>query len=87
MDPLIGMSMVFTVVILALIGGFVLLYPVTRRLASVLEKRMLADKPAPDDEQVLALTRAVESLREQVERLGERQDFTEKLLEAPKHED
>ena len=43
MDPLIIGSMIFTIIVLVLVGGFALLYPLTRRLAEVLEKRYLAD--------------------------------------------
>ena len=37
--------------------------------------------------EVAALRRAVHTLREEVEQIGERQDFTEKLLERPKSEE
>lgn len=37
-----------------------------------------------DQERVELLLRAVESLRDDVARLAERQDFTERLLERPR---
>ena len=88
MDPIILGGMIFSVVVLLLIGGFTLLFPLTRRLTAVLEKRYLEDdaKGANADE-VAALRRAVDTLREEVEQIGERQDFTEKFLERPKSEE
>lgn len=84
LDPVIAAGMIFSLVVLMLIGGFVLLYPITRQLGSYLERRMLAE--ADPDEwkgQVRALTREVEALREEVSSLAERQEFTERLLERP----
>ena len=88
MDPLILASMIFSLLVLGLIGGFILLYPLTRRLAEVLEKRYLGDGTGGTNaDQVAALRRAVKALRGEVERLGERQDFTERLLERPRSRD
>ena len=88
MDPFILQVMIFVLVVLALIGGFALLFPLTRQLAAVLEKRYLGDDvEGADADEVAALRRAVHALRGEVEQIGERQDFTEKLLEGPKSED
>lgn len=85
MDPLILASMIFCLVVLGLSGGFVLLFPMTRRLAEVLEKRYLGDGAGgASEEQVAALREVVRALRGEVERLGEQQLFTEKLLERPR---
>ena len=87
MDPFILQAMIFTIVVMVLLGGFTLLFPLTRRLAEVLEKHYLKDgAEGTDADEVAALRRAVHALREEVERIGERQDFTEKLLEGPKSE-
>ncbi|NIP58516.1 MAG: hypothetical protein GWM92_09515, partial [Gemmatimonadetes bacterium] len=37
MDPLIAASMIFTLILVVLIGGFIVLFPVTRRLGKALE--------------------------------------------------
>ena len=88
MDPLILGAMIFSVVLLLLIGGFTLLFPLTGLLAAVLEKRYLADgAEGANPEEVAALRRAVHALRGEVEQIGERQDFTEKLLERPRSEE
>ena len=84
MDPAIVPMMVFTVVVLLLIGGFILLLPLTRRLGAFLEHRMLAEDRAKQSADVEALAKAVDALRDEVERLSDRQDFTEKLLERPR---
>jgi hypothetical protein len=79
--------MIFTVIVLMLIGGFILLVPLTRRLAALLEHRMLAEDKAGRSADVEALARAVDTLRDEVERLAERQEFTEKLLDRPRTPD
>ena len=88
MDPFILQVMIFVVVLVVLVGGFGLLFPLTSRLAAILEKRYLTDgAEGADPDEVAALRRAVQALRGEVEQIGERQDFTEKLLERPKSED
>lgn len=88
MDPYILQVMIFVIVILVVVGGFAMLFPLTRQLTAILEKRYLDDgaEDANADE-VAALRRAVHALRGEVEQIGERQDFTEKLLEGSKSED
>ena len=88
MDPYILQVMIFVVVLVVLVGGFVMLFPLTRQLTAILEKRYLKEgAEGADSDEVAALRRAVHALREEVEQIGERQDFTEKLLEGPKSED
>ncbi len=88
MDPFILQVMIFVIVLVVLVGGFALLFPLTSRLAAVLERRYLQDgAEGADADEVAALRRAVHALRGEVEEIGERQDFTEKLLERPKSED
>ena len=88
MDPFILQVMIFVVVILVVVGGFAMLFPLTRQLTAILEKRYLDDgAEGANADEVTALRRAVHALRGEVEQIGERQDFTEKLLERPKSED
>jgi hypothetical protein len=85
MDPVILAGMIFSIVVLLLIGGFILVFPLTRQLGAYLEKRMLNEGPLEDaDARTQDLARAVEALRDEVARLSERQDFTERLLERPR---
>ena len=69
MDPVILAGMIFSLVVLLLVGGFTLLFPLTRRLAAVLEKRYLAE--GANAEEVTALRRAVHALRGEVEQIGD----------------
>lgn len=88
MDPYILQVMIFVIVILVVVGGFAMLFPLTRQLTAILEKRYLDDgAEGSNADEVAALRRAVHALRGEVEQIGERQDFTEKLLEGPKSED
>jgi len=86
MDPLITASMIFTLIVLAMLGGFILLFPITRRLGQFLEYRMSEKGRLQEREEMERLLAAVHALRDDVARLAERQDFTERLLEAPKAE-
>ena len=87
MEPEVVAGMIFSIAVLVLIGGFILLVPLTRQLGTYLERRMLPDGDAGEAaEEVRRLTRAVASLRDDVVRLSERQDFTERLLEKPRHD-
>lgn len=83
MDPAMIPMMIFTVVVLAMIGGVILLLPVTRRLGQFLEYRMSEAGRLPADGDQERILKAIESLRDDVARLAERQDFTERLLERP----
>ena len=80
MDPMALGMMIFTVVVIVLIGGFILLLPLTRRLGQFLEYRMSDKRRVEESEDRDRLLRAIEALRDDVVRLAERQDFTEKLL-------
>lgn len=82
-DPMAIVAMIFTLIALAMIGGFILLVPLSRQLSTLLHQRLQHGEPPPSDERVDALAQAVELLSAEVERLAERQDFTERLLEKP----
>lgn len=79
--------MIFTIVAIAMIGGFIVLLPMTRRLGQFLEYRMPEASRAKEIEDRDGILRAIESLRTDVARLAERQDFTERLLERPRSKD
>jgi len=86
MDAELIPLMIFTIVVLGMAGGFILLFPIVRTLGRYLEHRMSEKVRVEDQERVDLLLRAVESLRDDVARLAERQDFTERLLERPRDE-
>ncbi len=87
MDPFILQAMIFSIIVIVLLGGFTLLFPLTRQLGKVLEKYLEDGTGGTNAEEVAALRRAVQALTGDVERLSERQDFTERLLEGPRPED
>lgn len=84
MDPEIIPMMIFTIIVLAMVGGFILVLPITRRLGQFLEYRMSERTRLMENEEREALLRAIESLRDDVARLAERQEFTERLLDNPR---
>jgi len=86
-DPELVPMMIFTIVVLGMVGGFVVLLPITRRLGKFLEYRMSEQGGLQQTEQQAALLRAVESLRDDVAHLAERQDFTERLLDKPRDQE
>ena len=85
-------EMIGAVVIIFLIGTFVLLFPLSRRLGRVLEEWIkLRQETSPDRDTLARLESEVRELRQSVEgvdqRMGllaERQDFMESLIEAKK---
>lgn len=81
MDPEVIAGMLFTLIILAMIGGFILLLPITRRLGAILEQRLNSRATtdiAPAEARQLEAT--IQALRADLEQLSERQAFTEALL-------
>jgi hypothetical protein len=79
--------MIFTIVAMVTIGGFIVLFPLTRRLGQFLEHRMSEASRGRELESRDDILRAIESLRNEVARLAERQTFTERLLERPRSGD
>lgn len=89
-DPFIAMSMAFTLILILLIGGFVLAFPLVRRLGGLMEEWIRERRTVRAEQaQLTQLGAAISSLREEVsslerrlELVSERQAFTERLLEA-----
>ncbi len=85
-------EMIGAVVILLVIGTFILLFPLSRRLGRVLEEWIkLRQETSPDRDTLARLVSEVRELRQSVEggnqRMGllaERLDFMESLVEAKK---
>ncbi len=85
-------ELIGAVVILLVIGTFILLFPLSRRLGRVLEEWIkLRQETSPDRDTLARLENEVRELRQSVEggdqRMGllaERLDFMESLVEAKK---
>jgi predicted PurR-regulated permease PerM len=84
MDPILIGGMVFSLVVLILVGSFVLLFPLSRQLASLVRKRLQEPWPgnAMTREDAEKLAQAIQQLATGMEALNERQDFLEQLLEG-----
>ena len=69
-----------------MVGGFVLLYPVVRALAERLRPRPEAGK---DELQALRddVVQELQQMRREIAELGERMDFTERLLAKQREAD
>ena len=82
MDPNALAGMVFTLLLATLVGGFILLLPLARRAAHLLDAKVQRDKdpPAVPGPDVRMLAERVELLESELTRLRERQDFTEGLV-------
>lgn len=75
-------TMVMIMVVVATVGGVVLLFPVSRRLGALLEAMTQERRNSPEVRSALTrVRRSVEALEDRLELLEEKQDFTEKLLD------
>ncbi len=85
LDPIIPAAMVFTLLLVLLIGGFVVTYPVTRRLGRALEAYLDRQRSGgASGEEIATLRRQLHALKRQVDAVAEKQDFVEALLEERK---
>jgi hypothetical protein len=83
MDPMAIAGMIFVLVLVLFIGGFIVLSPITRRLGLLLESRLQKEKlEGPSSEELKELQQVIQGLEAEIRRLSDRQDFTEKLLSS-----
>jgi hypothetical protein len=86
MDPNAIAGMGFTLIFTALIGGFILMYPLSKRLGALLEAKAqdrARQKAVPDPSaaaELEVLRNSVAALQSDVQRLSERQEFMEQLV-------
>ena len=82
MDPNALAGMVFTLVLASLIGGFILLLPLSRRLGLLLEEKARQQKGglSLSAQDVQALRDRLDALESDVRVAVERQQFIEELL-------
>lgn len=75
-------GMIFTLLLALLAGGFILLYPLSRRLGLLLEARVRdrSATPGAADEELLQLRESIAQLSTDLQRVTDRQEFMEKLL-------
>ena len=82
MDPMALAGMLFVLVLIAMVGGFILLIPISRRLGRVLDAWLLEKRGRVDTDELIQLRQAVQTLEAEVSALAERQQFTDRLLES-----
>jgi len=88
MDPYTQTYIIFTVVMTLIIGGFIVTFPIMRRLGRVMEEtlrerqqaRLASQQSGRIEEGVDDLRAALERIEGHVTLLSERQDFMENLL-------
>ena len=78
MDPIALAGMIFTLVLVLIVGGFILLFPVSRRLGLFLEAKLKPASLASEDTR--KLWEAIHSLETELRRIADRQEFTERML-------
>jgi hypothetical protein len=78
MDPIALAGMIFTLILVLIIGGFILLFPVSRRLGLFLEAKL--NPGALASEETRKLWEAIQSMETELRRIADRQEFTERML-------
>lgn len=81
-------GMIMSLLLALMLGGFILMYPLTKRLGQLLEQRIEERREglvldSGDAADLAELRRAVRVLEEEVATLTERQRFVEGLLDSP----
>ena len=83
MDPEAIAGMVFTLILISMIGGFILIAPLTKRLGALLEQKVQNQGASRDPQaarEIAQLREQLAALEQQVTRLKDRQDFSEQLV-------
>lgn len=80
MDPVVLASLIFSLLVVMLIGGFIVLYPITKRLGLFLESKYEKEAGNLPPAELRELREAIQELQAELRRLAERQEFTDKLL-------
>jgi hypothetical protein len=75
-------GMIFVLILVAMVGGFILLLPISRRLGRLMDVRLEEKRGAGRSEELEELRRAVLALESEVSSLAERQHFTDQLLQG-----
>lgn len=83
-------EMIYTLLMLFLIGIFILAFPITRRLGRVMEEWVALKRDTVPERDALdrietavgAIGQRMEAMEQRMDLVGERQDFMESLLET-----
>jgi divalent metal cation (Fe/Co/Zn/Cd) transporter len=93
MDPYALGGMIFSVVMVLIIGGFIITFPLLKRLGGLMEESIRERRDARLEKgqveqisgDIAELRSAFESIERQLELVGERQEFVENLLSHRTH--
>lgn len=82
MDPDFIIGTAFVLLLTLIIGGIVLLFPVSRKLGALIEAHVQEKKAAAggDPAAIGQLAARITRLEEQLRSIGERQEFVDRLL-------
>jgi len=91
MDPYTLGGMIFSLIMVLIIGGFIVTFPIVRRLGGLMEEYIRERRDTRLDRGELGrvegelqhVREALETLRRQLDLVQERQDFMEELVERP----
>jgi hypothetical protein len=85
-DPMAVAGMIFVLTLVAMIGTFILLIPLSRRLGQVIDLWLGEKRSSARSEEIDDLRRSVLALESEVSSLTERQQFIDQLLEKKQRE-
>jgi type VI protein secretion system component VasK len=81
MDPFFPLVFGFVLLLVLLVGGFIVLFPLTRQLGAYLEMQLEKRREQSVETASLeAIQRELRQLSDQLRDLAERQSFTDELL-------
>ena len=80
MDPNALAGMAFTLILAAMIGGVILLAPISRRLGLLLEQKLHEKNQKLATDELRQLKDRLQLLEDEMRQLSDRQHFTDELL-------
>jgi hypothetical protein len=86
MEPMALAGMAFVLVLCAMVGAFILLIPLSRRLGQLLDAWLQDKRGVVPNGEIAELRRTIQELEAEVHALAERQQFTDQLLQARRPE-
>jgi hypothetical protein len=86
MDPMAVAGMIFVLVLCAMVGGFILLIPLSRRLGRMVDLWLQERRGIEPSGEIAELRRTIQALEAEVSALSERQQFTDQLLQSRRPE-
>jgi hypothetical protein len=82
MEPMALAGMAFVLILCAMVGAFILLIPLSRRLGHLIDAWVQDKRGITAPAEIAELRRTVQELEAEVSALAERQQFTDQLLQS-----